>query len=718
MTPAVIKGTEEVPGTPNDSENPQESRMSASLSPETKQTSPEPKKSELNNDETNTLKDNKETPDDISSHEPEKKNVNHPSNSISFTPVTKPTSTTNSTEISDNADKEIDSTDPIKSKSHIDNEQEESKPKSSENPKPATSFEVSTSPSASAPNQSSSGNNVQTGPTICQNCQTSTTPLWRRDESGQILCNACGLFLKLHGRPRPISLKTNIIKSRNRARNGSSQSKRKQNQSPIPITNVSPSFSAISPHLLPHGSPLRQGMIGHDLNQIDHLSMSLSPSMNPQVGDSHVSNTTSLSQSHGHSQSNLGHHHNQHQNPPNLQHQRLHPHPTTPSSIFSYPSATGQSLRDHSSMSSKLPQPPVARRTAGSPNFGYHKPHSGIHSTHTGGPESPLLTPMSQREGELQQNGTRSYPNGSGNGNRPLIPIVSAVGTPGFSATTPQFNASSPRQSEDHSLPKLPALSSLTALANASECEDHRKPPGTSAGQNSLPPISQSLSGELTSVDGTGPQILTPLSRPQSPSLAATNGYISKIMAQEGSVRLSAKGEAMSEQLRPRLSDESLEKIPPLRQLVNERFSGSFQLGANHSLPSQILSSLSQPRSRLNNGSQSSFLNHGNQDDPSSEATKLKTRVSELELVNDLLRSRVTQLEYSEANIRESELILRRKLHEIEEKNRKLLRKIKQIFTEERETRKHTQSDFSDDLSSDYLEPMPKSKKMKVSDIL
>lgn len=52
----------------------------------------------------------------------------------------------------------------------------------------------------------------------CQNCATSTTPLWRRDEIGSVLCNACGLFLKLHGRPRPISLKTDVIKSRNRVK--------------------------------------------------------------------------------------------------------------------------------------------------------------------------------------------------------------------------------------------------------------------------------------------------------------------------------------------------------------------------------------------------------------------------------------------------------------------------------------------------------------------
>jgi GATA-binding protein len=61
-------------------------------------------------------------------------------------------------------------------------------------------------------------NDRETTQPTCQNCATSTTPLWRRDEMGSVLCNACGLFLKLHGRPRPISLKTDVIKSRNRVK--------------------------------------------------------------------------------------------------------------------------------------------------------------------------------------------------------------------------------------------------------------------------------------------------------------------------------------------------------------------------------------------------------------------------------------------------------------------------------------------------------------------
>ena len=60
------------------------------------------------------------------------------------------------------------------------------------------------------------------GDVSCTNCGTQTTSLWRRSIDGTSMCNACGLYLKLHGMPRPLTMKTDVIKRRNR--NGSSAS--------------------------------------------------------------------------------------------------------------------------------------------------------------------------------------------------------------------------------------------------------------------------------------------------------------------------------------------------------------------------------------------------------------------------------------------------------------------------------------------------------------
>ncbi|THC90598.1 hypothetical protein EYZ11_009946 [Aspergillus tanneri] len=68
-----------------------------------------------------------------------------------------------------------------------------------------------------SPSGTKSGEAGNAGPTTCTNCFTQTTPLWRRNPEGQPLCNACGLFLKLHGVVRPLSLKTDVIKKRNRS---------------------------------------------------------------------------------------------------------------------------------------------------------------------------------------------------------------------------------------------------------------------------------------------------------------------------------------------------------------------------------------------------------------------------------------------------------------------------------------------------------------------
>jgi GATA-binding protein, other eukaryote len=89
------------------------------------------------------------------------------------------------------------------------------RPQSSPNSPPESGFSSTVPSRPSSPGGSKNGE--QNGvPTTCTNCFTQTTPLWRRNPEGHPLCNACGLFLKLHGVVRPLSLKTDVIKKRNR----------------------------------------------------------------------------------------------------------------------------------------------------------------------------------------------------------------------------------------------------------------------------------------------------------------------------------------------------------------------------------------------------------------------------------------------------------------------------------------------------------------------
>ncbi|XP_045108916.1 nitrogen catabolic enzyme regulatory protein-like isoform X2 [Portunus trituberculatus] len=62
---------------------------------------------------------------------------------------------------------------------------------------------------------------------ICTNCHTTVTSLWRRNSQGDPVCNACGLYFKLHNVNRPITMKKESIQTRKRKsknRNDSKQS--------------------------------------------------------------------------------------------------------------------------------------------------------------------------------------------------------------------------------------------------------------------------------------------------------------------------------------------------------------------------------------------------------------------------------------------------------------------------------------------------------------
>ncbi|KAK6350375.1 hypothetical protein TWF696_006603 [Orbilia brochopaga] len=140
------------------------------------------------------------------------------------------------------------------------------------------------SPDTARPGIQSVGQNGL--PTTCTNCFTQTTPLWRRNPEGHPLCNACGLFLKLHGVVRPLSLKTDVIKKRNRGSgslpaSGTSASRTKKTIRKPSMQQAKASSTAGTP-IVPHADEngLSPGK--------DGSNNSITSSNNPSSSTSHL----------------------------------------------------------------------------------------------------------------------------------------------------------------------------------------------------------------------------------------------------------------------------------------------------------------------------------------------------------------------------------------------------------------------------------------------
>lgn len=62
----------------------------------------------------------------------------------------------------------------------------------------------------------------------CTNCGTTTTTIWRRNIRGEMVCNACGLYFKLHGVNRPHTMRRDTIHTRRRRPKGDKATRRSE----------------------------------------------------------------------------------------------------------------------------------------------------------------------------------------------------------------------------------------------------------------------------------------------------------------------------------------------------------------------------------------------------------------------------------------------------------------------------------------------------------
>lgn len=166
----------------------------------------------------------------------------------------------------------------------------------------------------------SSTGNRRTG-VSCANCHTNTTTLWRRNNSGEPVCNACGLYFKLHGVNRPLSMKKEGIQTRKRKPKNPGQGSQ-GSAGPLPgviKADVKANIHHVdkldlthmygggtgSPDVKPHQMLLQQqahgGLLGDEMGQpADHYnSLGPTPSQSPllpstSILNRHISNVPPL----------------------------------------------------------------------------------------------------------------------------------------------------------------------------------------------------------------------------------------------------------------------------------------------------------------------------------------------------------------------------------------------------------------------------------------
>ncbi|XP_072532379.1 zinc finger transcription factor Trps1 isoform X2 [Salminus brasiliensis] len=89
---------------------------------------------------------------------------------------------------------------------------------------------------------------------FCANCLTTKTSLWRKNANGGYVCNACGLYQKLHSTPRPL----NIIKQNNGEQIIRRRTRKRLNPDSLPSEQVGSKQQRVNSEERLNGSPLER----------------------------------------------------------------------------------------------------------------------------------------------------------------------------------------------------------------------------------------------------------------------------------------------------------------------------------------------------------------------------------------------------------------------------------------------------------------------------
>ncbi|XP_017118947.1 box A-binding factor isoform X3 [Drosophila elegans] len=116
----------------------------------------------------------------------------------------------------------------------------------------------------------------------CSNCGTTYTSLWRRNPAGEPVCNACGLYYKLHSVARPLTMKKDTIQKRKRKPKGTKSEKSKKLKSALNATLESGSLAASCHNV---GLGLDSSQLGVDVNEATEQRLQQRPIAGPPVAE-------------------------------------------------------------------------------------------------------------------------------------------------------------------------------------------------------------------------------------------------------------------------------------------------------------------------------------------------------------------------------------------------------------------------------------------------